>query len=83
MIFEELKRISSWEERHRRLLARLAIVVLATIVVDALGSVLIYFLERGAHGTEIHGFGDQALAENAAVSAHGFGVVPRVVGGED
>ena len=29
------------------------------------------------------GRGDRALAENAAVSAHGFGVVPRVVGGEE
>ncbi|HEY3171233.1 MAG TPA: Asp-tRNA(Asn)/Glu-tRNA(Gln) amidotransferase subunit GatC [Thermoanaerobaculia bacterium] len=29
------------------------------------------------------GAGDRALAENAAVSAHGFGVVPRVVGGEE
>ena len=27
------------------------------------------------------GNGDQALAENAAECAHGFGVVPRVVGG--
>jgi aspartyl-tRNA(Asn)/glutamyl-tRNA(Gln) amidotransferase subunit C len=27
------------------------------------------------------GHGDQALAENAAECAHGFGVVPRVVGG--
>jgi aspartyl-tRNA(Asn)/glutamyl-tRNA(Gln) amidotransferase subunit C len=27
------------------------------------------------------GLGDQALAENAAECAHGFGVVPRVVGG--
>jgi aspartyl-tRNA(Asn)/glutamyl-tRNA(Gln) amidotransferase subunit C len=27
------------------------------------------------------GHGDQALAENAAEGAHGFGVVPRVVGG--
>ena len=48
----------SYEARHRRLLARLAIVVLATTVVDALGSVLIYFLERHASGTEVKSFGD-------------------------
>jgi hypothetical protein len=58
VIYEELRRLSSWEERHRRLLARLTIVVMATIVVDALGSVLVYFLERSAHGTEISSFGD-------------------------
>jgi hypothetical protein len=58
MINEELKRLWSWEERHRRLLARLTIVVAATIVIDAIGSVLIYFLERGAPGTEITTFGD-------------------------
>ena len=58
MIYEELKRLMRWEGRHRRLLARLTIVVMATIVIDAAGSVLIYFLERGAHGTEISTFGD-------------------------
>jgi ion channel len=58
VIHEELKRLTTWEERHRVLLARLAIVVMATLVVDAVGSVLVYFLERGAHGTEITSFGD-------------------------
>ena len=29
------------------------------------------------------GAGDRALEENAGAIAHGFGVVPRVVGGED
>jgi len=29
------------------------------------------------------GAGDRALLENAALSVHGFGVVPRVVGGEE
>ena len=48
----------SWEERHRRLLARLAIVLMATLAIDALGSVLVYFLERGARGTQIRSFGD-------------------------
>ena len=58
VISEELKRLSSWEERHRRLVARLAIVVATTIVIDAVGSVLVFFLERGAQGTEISTFGD-------------------------
>jgi aspartyl-tRNA(Asn)/glutamyl-tRNA(Gln) amidotransferase subunit C len=29
------------------------------------------------------GLGDRALEENAGRTAHGFGVVPRVVGGEE
>jgi aspartyl-tRNA(Asn)/glutamyl-tRNA(Gln) amidotransferase subunit C len=29
------------------------------------------------------GSGDRALSENAPATAHGFGVVPRVVGGEE
>jgi hypothetical protein len=48
----------SWEEDHRRLLARLAMVVLLTLVVDAVGSVAIYYAERHARGTEITSFGD-------------------------
>jgi hypothetical protein len=58
VIHDELTALMSWEERHRRLLARLAIVLMATIAIDALGSVLVYFLERGADGTEITSFGD-------------------------
>jgi len=58
VIREELARLLRWEERHRRLLARLALVLLATVVLDAVGSVLIYFLERHAAQTEITSFGD-------------------------
>ena len=57
-IGEELSRIASWEQRHRLLLARLTIVLLATLVVDVLGSVAIYFAERHAPDTEIASFGD-------------------------
>jgi len=58
VIREELARLLRWEERHRRLLARLVLVLLATVVLDAVGSVLIYFLERHAAQTEITSFGD-------------------------
>ena len=57
-IREELRRITSYEERHRRLLARLTLVIAATAVFDLLGTVAIYFLERRAHGTELRSFGD-------------------------
>ena len=55
---EELLRLVSYEQRHRRLLARLGIVVAATAVADACGTVAIYFLERHSRGTEVHTFGD-------------------------
>lgn len=58
MVGEELSRLVSWGERHRRLLARLSIVLAATFVVDVLGTVAIYFAERHAASTEITSFGD-------------------------
>ena len=48
----------TYEARHRRLLARLTIVIQTTIAVDLVGSVAIYFLERHARGTEVKTFGD-------------------------
>jgi hypothetical protein len=57
-MWEELARLMRFEERHRRLLARLWLVVVATAVIDLVGTVAIYFLERHAHGTDIKTFGD-------------------------
>jgi hypothetical protein len=47
-VSEELRRLSSVEERHRRLLARLTLVVAATAVIDVCAAAAIYFLERHA-----------------------------------
>jgi ABC-type multidrug transport system fused ATPase/permease subunit len=58
MIPDEVRRLWSWEERHRRLLARIAIALGLTAIVDVVGAILIWRLERHAHGTEIHGIGD-------------------------
>ena len=55
---EELSRLMRFEERHRRLLARLGLVVAATAVIDVVGTVAIYFLERHAHQTDVKTFGD-------------------------
>jgi hypothetical protein len=41
VIADELRRIGTWEERHRRLVSRLLVVLLATAVIDAIGSVAI------------------------------------------
>jgi hypothetical protein len=54
----EVGRIFGWEERHRRLFSRLLLVLVGTLLADALGTVAIYFLERHAHGTEIQTVGD-------------------------
>ena len=58
MIREELRRLFTWEERHRRLAARLLIASGLTLAVLAAGSVLIWAFESGKKGGNIHGFGD-------------------------
>jgi hypothetical protein len=58
VLHDELTRILSWEERHRRLVGRLLLVLLLTVLVDALGTLGIYAFENGVRGGEIHGLGD-------------------------
>src|SRR6185312_7126802 len=58
MIVEELGRLANWSERHSRLLARILLALALTAIVDVAGAVLIWALERHAHGSEIHGIGD-------------------------
>jgi ABC-type uncharacterized transport system permease subunit len=55
---EELKRAGGWEERHRRLIGRLLLILIATLVIDAIGTVLLFLAERHAHETDVHTFGD-------------------------
>jgi hypothetical protein len=43
---------------HEHLRARLALVVVATVALDAVASVLIFLFERNADGTEITNIGD-------------------------
>ena len=49
----------NWEDRHRRLVSRLLLALVATLVVDALGTTLIWALESGKG--DIHGLGDAAF----------------------
>ena len=58
MIGEELKRLGTWEERHRRLVARLLLVLTLTLAIDAVGSVLIWATEHGVKDGDIHTYGD-------------------------
>jgi hypothetical protein len=58
VIREEVARLFTWEERHRRLAARLVIALGLTLAVLAIGSVLIWAFESGVKGGDIHSFGD-------------------------
>ena len=58
MIKEELARLTTYTERHRRLYARLALVLIATAVIDLVGTIAIFMVERHAAHTDIHTFGD-------------------------
>src|SRR5690349_3744647 len=58
MIREELQRLGTWSERHRRLLARIILAVCLSAVVDAVCAVLMWSFESGLKGSDIRGFGD-------------------------
>ena len=57
ILWDELRRLARIEERHRRLAARLMLVVVATVVIDLVGSATMYLLERDAQGTQIRTVG--------------------------
>ena len=59
MIGDETRRLSRWSERHRRLVARVVLALILTLFVDAVGTILIFALERGKG--DIHGLGDAAF----------------------
>ena len=61
MIREELARLFTVGERHRRLFARLLLAFGLSIVVFVVGTVLIWVFESGQKGGNIHGFGDAAF----------------------
>jgi hypothetical protein len=61
MLGEELSRLTTVEERHHRLFARLLLAFLASLLVFFVGTVLIWAFESGQKGTDIHGFGDAAF----------------------
>jgi hypothetical protein len=58
MLREELHRIAQWQERHRRVAARLLLVLILTLAIDAVGTMLIYLFERGTKGGDIHNLFD-------------------------
>ncbi|MDX6370213.1 MAG: hypothetical protein QOG93_1715 [Gaiellaceae bacterium] len=58
MLLEELRRLATWEERHRRLASRLLLVLALTVLIDAIGTALVFAFEGDAAQTDIHGFFD-------------------------
>jgi hypothetical protein len=58
MVREELRRLVTWSERHRRLLARVIIAFCLSATVDLVCAALMWSFESGLKGSEIHGFGD-------------------------
>jgi voltage-gated potassium channel len=67
MLREELRRLITWGERHRRLLARVIIAVCLSAVVDVVCGVLMWSFERGLKGSDIHGFGDALFFATAQI----------------
>ena len=60
MVREELRRLLTWQERHRRLFARIIIAFSLTVIVDSVGAVLVWNWESGIKGSDIHGFGTRS-----------------------
>ena len=58
MLRDELRNLKGWEAHHRRLVGRLILILIATLLVDAIGTLLVYLAERHARGTDIHTIGD-------------------------
>jgi hypothetical protein len=58
VIRQEIGNLTTPTARHRVLAVHLLIIVLATLVIDAIGTVLMLMFERNVHGSEIHSFFD-------------------------
>ncbi len=61
MIRDELSRLTTIEERHRRLFARFVIAFGATLVVAVIGTLLTYHFEVGVKGGDVHDLADAAF----------------------
>jgi hypothetical protein len=61
MVREELSRLVTYEERHRRLLARLVLAASCSFAVFVVGTVLVDITESGKQGSAVHSLGDAAF----------------------
>jgi hypothetical protein len=60
MVREELRRLATWSERHRRLVARIVIAAGLSLVVDFAGALLMWQFE-------IHAFGNALFFTTAQI----------------
>ena len=58
MLRQELENLRGWQAHHHRLVARLLLILVGTLIVDAAGTILVYLTERHARGTDIHTLGN-------------------------
>jgi ion channel len=56
-----MARLMSYGERHRRLFARLTLIVIATVALDLIATTAMYLLERNTRGSEIQTFGQASF----------------------
>jgi voltage-gated potassium channel len=68
MVREELRRLITWGERHRRLLARVLIALGLSAIVDVVCSLLMWSYESGLKGSNIHGFGDAVFFSTVQIA---------------
>jgi hypothetical protein len=61
MLREEISRLRTVGERHRRLVARLLLALVLTSFVFIVGTLLIWTFESGKKGGQINGLGDSAF----------------------
>ncbi len=58
MVREELGRLLTWSERHRRLVSRILVTFVLTLLIDLAGAIIVWQYESGIKGSDVHGFGD-------------------------
>src|SRR4051812_30722831 len=61
VIRDEWSRLFTFEERHRRLMARLLLALALSVVVFAVATALVWLFESGHKGGDINGLGDAAF----------------------
>jgi hypothetical protein len=58
VIRAEFQNLRGWQDHHHRLVARLLLILVGTVIVDVVGTIVIFLAERPARGTDIHTLGN-------------------------
>jgi ABC-type uncharacterized transport system permease subunit len=81
MLREELRRLFTWSERHRRLLARIVLALCLSVAVDLVGGLLMWLLESGKKGSDLHGFGDSLFFASVQILSVSSSLKNPITGG--